>query len=196
MRAPVPSQGFVRAARDEDVDAVVAIQVAAWQAMYAPHMPADVLEELSGTEAAERFREQWRSSLHSPPTSWHHLLVATSAEPPPSEQGAPTRTVAGFAACGPAEDTDLWPGTDAEVYALHTHPDHARAGHGSRLLNAAVDHMADDGFHTAHAWVLEEPNPLLGFLQNTGWAPDGARRELDMGRPVPMVRLHVALGGH
>ncbi len=160
----------------------MAIQVAAWRAMYAPMLPAEVMEELAGDEAGERFREQWRGSLESPPTSWHRLLVST-------EQ----REVVGFTAFGPAGDPDLWPATDAELYALHVHPDHTRLGHGSRLLNAAVDHLVDDRFRSLHVWTLEEPNPLRRFIEAAGWRPDGARRELDVGVRIPMLRFHAAI---
>lgn len=158
------------------------IQVAAWQSMYADVLPPAVLAELAGAEAGERFREQWRGSLESPPTSWHRLLVSTER-----------RTVVGFAALGPAGDPDRWPATDAEVYALHVDPDHIRLGHGSRLLNAAVDHLTDDGFRTVHVWTLEAPNPLRSFIEATGWSPDGARRELDVGERVAMIRFHAAI---
>ncbi|MFD0773923.1 GNAT family N-acetyltransferase [Streptomonospora algeriensis] len=177
------TERFVRSAREADIDTVVDVQVAAWQAMYGPLLPEPVLREIGSDEAAARFREQWQASLANPPTSRHRLLVATDR-----------RAVVGFAALGPATDDDCWPATDAEVYALHVHPDHARRGHGSRLLNAAVDHLVDDGFHAALLWVLEQDNPLRTFAEAAGWRPDGATRELDPGTPLPMVRLHASIG--
>ncbi|RCV52180.1 GNAT family N-acetyltransferase [Marinitenerispora sediminis] len=178
------TQRFVRSARGEDVETVVAIQVAAWRDLYGDLLPAPVLAELTGEEAGARFREQWHTAVERPPSSRHRLLVATD-----------DRAVVGFAAVGPAEDPDRWPGTDAEIYALHVHRDHVGRGHGSRLLNAAVDHLLEDGFRTVHVWVLEAGNPLRAFVEAAGWRPDGARRELDLGVPVPMVRLHAAIGG-
>lgn len=175
-------QRFVRSARLEDIDTIVAIQVAAWRSMYADVLPDEVMAEMAGAEAQERFREQWHGSLQSPPTSWHRLLVSTER-----------RTVVGFAALGPAGDPDRWPATDAEIYALHVGTDHVRLGHGSRLLNACVDHLTDDGFHAVHMWTLEAPNPLRAFIEAAGWIPDGARRELDVGEPVPLVRFHASI---
>ncbi|MFC7329563.1 GNAT family N-acetyltransferase [Marinactinospora rubrisoli] len=177
------TQRFVRSARGEDVETVVAIQVAAWRELYGELLPEPVLAELSGDEARARFREQWQSSIERPPTSRHRLLVATD-----------DRAVVGFVAIGPAEDPDRWPGTDAEIYALHVHADHVRRGHGSRLLNAAVDHLVEDGFRTVHVWTPEADNPLRAFAEAAGWRPDGARREIDLGRRIPMVRLHAAIG--
>jgi ribosomal protein S18 acetylase RimI-like enzyme len=180
----VSTDRFVRSARAEDVEAVVGVQVAAWAAVYGDRLPAGALAEMTGAEARERFAAQWRAAVEHPPSSRHRVLVATEE-----------RAVAGFAAVAPAGDPDLWPGTDAEILALHVLPDRARRGHGSRLLNAVVDHLVDDGFRTAVVWVAESDDPLRPFLEATGWRADGARRELDLGRPLPMVRLHAAIAG-
>ena len=105
-----------------------------------------------------------------------------------------TRLMAGFASFGPATDPDRWPATDGELYELCVAQDQAGRGHGSRLLNAAATTMAEDGFGTVSAWVLEQDADAWQFLESAGWAPDGARRELDMGTAVPAIRLHAALG--
>ena len=89
---------------------------------------------------------------------------------------------------------EVWPATDAELYVLCVEPGHTGHGHGSRLLNAAAATLAEDGFGTACAWVLEQDTTARRFLESSGWAPDGPRRALDMGDPVPTIRLHTALG--
>ncbi|MFC4560791.1 GNAT family N-acetyltransferase [Nocardiopsis mangrovi] len=177
------TQRFVRSARHEDIDAVVDIQVAAWESMYGGLLPDAVRAELAGAEARSRFAAQWGAAVAAPPSPKHRLLVATDAD-----------RVAGFAAIAPAQDPDSGPG-DAEVIALHVDPAQVRRGHGSRLLNASVDHLVDDGFSAAHLWVLEAANPLRAFAESAGWRADGARRELDLGSPLPMARLHAAIGG-
>jgi ribosomal protein S18 acetylase RimI-like enzyme len=182
----VSSARFVRPARTADVNTVVDIQVASWRAVYGALLPDEVSEALGGGEARERFREQWTAALESPPTSRHRLVVAT-------DEVEGVRTVAGFAAFGPAGDPDLWPATDAEVFALHVDPARVRQGHGSRLVNACVDHLAEEGFTTLHVWVPEADNALRAFFEASGWRADGARREIDMGRLLPMVRLHAAI---
>ncbi len=96
-------------------------------------------------------------------------------------------------AFGPATDPDLWPATDAELYELCVDPGQTGRGHGSRLLNAVADTVADDGFHTLCAWALESDTTRRGFLASAGWTPDGARRQLDMGAPVTELRLHAAV---
>ncbi len=178
---------FVRPARPADVDTVVDVQVASWKEVYGALLPEAVVAEIGGGEARKGFHAQWSAALESPPTSRHRLVVAT-------DENDGVRTVVGFAAFGPAGDPDLWPATDAEVFALHVDPSLARRGHGGRLLNATVDHLVEDGFTTVHVWVPEAGNALRSFYESSGWAPDGARREIDLGSALPMVRLHAGIG--
>jgi GNAT superfamily N-acetyltransferase len=104
------------------------------------------------------------------------------------------RRVVGFAAFGPSGDADRWAGTDAELYELAVTDGETGRGHGSRLLNAVAATLAEDGFGTVSGWVLERDERARRFLAGAGWAADGVRRTLDMGRvAVPMIRLHAAL---
>jgi ribosomal protein S18 acetylase RimI-like enzyme len=186
-RPPVSAENFVRDARPPDAGAITRIQVARWRAGYAGLVPEDVLAELTSAEAERRWQEHWAQSLAGPPTSRHRVLVAVAGG------NGGTRLVAGFASFGPASDPDRWPATDAELYELCVAQDQAGRGHGSRLLNAAAATLAEDGFGTVGAWVLERDVAARRFLESAGWAVDGARQELDMGTRVPVIRLHAAL---
>ena len=70
-------------------------------------------------------------------------------------------------------------------------------GHGSRLLQAAVDTMQADRFTRAVTWRSPTDDELRTFLTGAGWAADTAHRELDLdgtgATPVKQVRLHTAL---
>jgi ribosomal protein S18 acetylase RimI-like enzyme len=184
---PVSAENFVRDARPSDAGAIARIQVDRWRVGYAGLVPADVLVELTSGEAEGRWREHWAGSLAGPPSSRHRVLVAVGAG------GGGARVVAGFASFGPATDPDRWPATDGELYELCVAQDQAGRGHGSRLLNAAAATLAEDGFGTVSAWVLERDAGARRFLESAGWAPDGARKALDMGTAVPAIRLHAAL---
>jgi GNAT superfamily N-acetyltransferase len=189
------SHGFVRAARASDAADLARVQVASWRSAYVGVVPQDVLAELTSTEAEALWRDRWHEAITKPPTSRHRVLVAVEESAPES---ADERTVAGFAAAGPATDEDRWPATDAELYELRVPPEMTGHGHGSRLLNAVADTLADDGFVTLSTWVLEPDGALQRTLEDVGWAADGARRELDMGvpgagGPVPLIRLHTTI---
>jgi len=183
--------GFVREARPSDAPALARVQVASWQATLGGLVPAEVLAELSSATAVSQFEEQWHTSVASPPTSRHRVLVAYLS---PGPGAAPdSGSVVGFASMGPATDEDRWPGTDGEMYEFHLLPSHADGGHGGRLLHAVADTLSSDSFTTACAWVLAADAGRLDFLKGAGWAPDGTQGNLDMGVKVPLVRLHTQL---
>jgi GNAT superfamily N-acetyltransferase len=188
--------GFVRPARAGDADDLTRVQVASWGCGLAAVVPADLLAELTGEEASALWRERWREAITSPPTSRHRVLVAVAdtaaGESGPAASRA-AREVVGLVSAGPATDADRWPGTDAEIYEFRVRPDRTGQGHGSRLLQAAADTLAGDGFRTASTWILEADQDVRRFLESAGWAADGARGELEVGVTVPVVRLHTRI---
>jgi GNAT superfamily N-acetyltransferase len=177
--------GFVRPARAGDAEGLVRVQVASWRCGYAGIVPDDLLVELTGDSARAVWLDRWGEAITNPPTSRHRVLVAVS--------DTPAREVVGFASAGPATDADRWPGTDGELYELRVAPDRTGQGHGGRLLHAAADTLAEDGFHTLSIWALAADSVLRRFLESAGWAPDGAQGELDVGTSVPVVRLHTRI---
>jgi GNAT superfamily N-acetyltransferase len=183
--SPDVTGGFVRPARAGDADSLVRVQVASWRCGYAGIVPGDLLASLTGEEAQGVWRDRWREAITNPPTSRHRVLVAVSGTPP--------REVVGFVSAGPATDADRWPGTDGQLYELRVAPESTGQGHGGRLLHAAADTLVEDGFHTVSIWALAGDEALRHFLESAGWAPDGARGELDVGTSIPVVRLHTRI---
>jgi ribosomal protein S18 acetylase RimI-like enzyme len=181
--------GFVRPARDADAASLARVQVASWRCGYAGIVPEALLASLTGKEAEAAWRDRWREAITNPPTSRHRVLVAVE-----QAKGSAPRPVVGFVSVGPATDADRWPGTDGDIYELRVAPERAGHGHDSRLMQAAVDTLAEDGFRTASMWVLAADPVLREFLESAGWAADGARGELDVGTSVPVLRLHTAIG--
>ncbi|MBB2912262.1 GNAT superfamily N-acetyltransferase [Streptosporangium becharense] len=193
----------VRAARHEDVAAVTSTQIRAWRYGYRDFLPEGPLDQMTGPAAERMWRLQWEDAITSPPSSRHRVLVAveqvvldTDAFPAlgpggieamAAMQGA--EKVVGLASHAPAEDPDLDPTTTGEMLTFLIDPDHVRRGHGSRLLNATVDYLREDGYRTVVTWAFADNYPLLGFLESAGWGDDGAERVIDMGRTVRMVRL-------
>jgi GNAT superfamily N-acetyltransferase len=83
---------------------------------------------------------------------------------------------------------------DGELSELTLDPDERGKGHGSRLLQAAVDTMRADRFTRAVSWAMVGDDALRAFLTEAGWAPDTAHRELALDQDgetrVKQVRLH------
>lgn len=162
---------------------MAAVQVAAWRASYAGVLPAEVLDTL----AADDIAATWRHALTRPPDARNRALVALDHA-----------SVRGFTTTGPGTDPDLDPIAVGELGELVVDPGHRRAGHGSRLLHAAVDTLRADRFVRAVTWVPAAADDLRAFLTGTGWAADGAHRTLDLTGDgtvvVKQVRLHTSLG--
>lgn len=164
--AHAPSTGRVadasaRIARPSDAPAVGMVQAAVWRAAYADVLPRDVLERFDGPS----FARVWRDSLNTPPSPRHVLLVGCAGD-----------QVVGFAAVGPSADADATD-TSGEVLAFGVHPDARRSGHGSRLLNAAVDTLRGKGFDTISTWILAKDEATRAFLTAAGLSPDSAFRD-------------------
>jgi GNAT superfamily N-acetyltransferase len=170
----------VRVGRTSDAPAVGLVQALVWREVYAGVVPDDVLSQFE----PRAFTSAWRSSLEQPPSPDHLLLVACAGE-----------QVVGFAAVGPSPDPDG--GDAAELLVLAVHPEARRQGHGSRLLNAAVDTARGRGRQVLSAWVLAEAEDVRGFLGAAGLVADGARRERVVspeGATAREVRLGATLG--
>ena len=172
----------MRPARAADAESLARVQVASWRRVFGGIVPQALLAELTGDEAMGLWRDRWREAITKPPTSRHHVLAAVAS-----------REVVGFVSAGPATDADRWPGTDGELYELRVAPERTGHGHGSRLLHAAADTLAQEGFHTLCTWAPVADTALRGFLESSGWAADGARGELDVGTSVQVVRLHTTI---
>jgi GNAT superfamily N-acetyltransferase len=178
---PTPDAG-VRAARAGDTDALGEVHARAWQASYGELLP----DRASAALAPASLAASWRQAVTEPPSAAHRVLVATSGE-----------AVVGFAALAPTSDSDSDADSQAELLVLIVDPDHLHQGHGSRLLNAAADTLRDTGFTMLRVWVPEADGARLAFLQEAGFAVDGAARLLDAAgdgtATVREVRLSAAL---
>ncbi len=170
-----------RIAWADDAPALARLQQRARARDLAALLPAEALE--SDLEAAET---AWRQVLSRPADARIRVLVALERN-----------RVVGFAITSPATDPDTDPVVDAELMELTVDPDERGLGHGSRLLQAAVDTMAADRFRRTVLWAIATDEALRGFLGSAGWAPDTAHRELDLDgtgeTTIKQVRLHASI---
>ncbi|MGH3357929.1 MAG: GNAT family N-acetyltransferase [Nocardioidaceae bacterium] len=172
----------VRVAWADDAPAIARCQVAAWRELYAELLPAEILDSLD----ADEFARKWATSMDKPGDARNRVLVALERA-----------TVRGFAVTAPSTDPDADPVADGEIAEFVVDVDARAQGHGSRLVQACTDTMRADRFTRATWWVATTNDPLRSFVESTGWAPDGAHRELDLdgsgATTVKQVRLHTAL---
>jgi GNAT superfamily N-acetyltransferase len=158
-RGPV-ADASVRVARVSDAPAVGLVQAVVYREAYAGTLPDEVVAQFE----PRAFTNAWRASLTTAPSRDHLLLVACAGE-----------QVVGLAAVGPSTDPD---GQEAaELLVLAVHPEARRQGHGSRLLNAAVDTARGRDRHVLSTWVLAGDDRTRAFLTAAGLETDGAHRE-------------------
>ena len=171
----------VRIAWADDAPAIAEVQLRAWRETYAGVVPPEALPDDVEAAAAA-----WHASLSKPRDARNRVLVALERN-----------TVVGFAITSPASDPDCDPVADGELSELNVDPAKRGLGHGSRLLQAAVDTMQADHFTRAVLWAMASDDVLRTFLTDAGWAPDQAHRELDLDGTgttlVKQVRLHTAI---
>jgi GNAT superfamily N-acetyltransferase len=168
----------VRIAWADDAVAIAELQLRTWRDVYAGVVPAEAMP--TDVDAAA---QAWRTALSKPKDARNRVLVALERN-----------RVVGFAITAPATDPDCDPLQDAELMEFTVDPGERGKGHGSRLLQAAVDTMLADRFTRAVLWAITSDDALRGFLTEAGWAPDTAHRELDLDGEgttlVKQVRLH------
>lgn len=173
----------VRVAWADDAPAIADLQVRAWPELYAGLVPASSLPH----DPAE-LAPVWQAALARPADARNRVLVALERN-----------RVVGFVLTSPAGDPDCDPVSDGELAELTLDPAERGKGHGSRLLQAAVDTLRADRFVRVVTWVSAGDDSLRRFLTDAGWAPDGAHRELALGAEedvhLKQVRLHTDIGG-
>ena len=170
----------VRIAWSDDAEAIAAIQARAWAASYAGLVPA------AGDLRQSDFAQLWRDALGHPADARHRALVALERN-----------RIVGFAITTPATDPDCDPVTDGELMEFTIDAEERGKGHGSRLLQAAVDTLVADRFTRAVIWLVADDDEVRTFLTEAGWGPDSAHRTLDLdgsgSTQVRQVRLHTTL---
>ena len=167
-----------RLAWPDDAAAIVRVQLASWREN--PLIPFDDLEAVDPSELTE----QWVSAISRPNDARMRVLVALERA-----------DLRGFALVHPSFDPDSDRVADGEVGEFVVASEHQRAGHGSRLLQAAMDTLAADKFTRAVWWVDATDDVLRAFVTESGWEADGAHRELgsETGATIKQVRLHTSL---
>src|SRR3954463_2283821 len=137
----------VRIAWADDAEAIAGIQARAWATSDAGLVPA------AGDLRAADFTQVWRDALTRPAAARHRALVALERN-----------RVVGFPITTPATDPDCDPITDGELMEFTIDARERGLGHGSRLLQAAVDTMVADRFTRAVTWLVADDDDLRTFL--------------------------------
>lgn len=176
----------VRLALPTESGDIAALQRRSWDLDQSP----ELREWLLNSADLAELTELWHRSITRPPDARCRVLVATSG----TENNAPDQLV-GYATTQPGDDPDSDSAADGEIAEWMIDSSARHSGHGSRLLNAAVDTLRADGFTRATMWVQTVDDVRRRLLVDSGWAPDGGHREIGPSEDltVKQVRLHCSV---
>lgn len=160
---------IIRDATVDDAHGIAVAHARSWQVGYAGLVPDRVLDAIDVAQWATQ-RAEWLRDLAP-----RICLVAEVAG-----------QVRGFVFAG-TDRGGAGPGI-AEVYAIYVHPDHWGGGAGRRLLTAAMQRLADQGFTEARLWVLRDNVRSRRFYERNSFTFDGTEEPWSP-RDAPEVSL-------
>jgi ribosomal protein S18 acetylase RimI-like enzyme len=157
----------IRRASINDANGIACVNVDTWRTAYHGILPDELLANLS----YDGVRDKWENYLHN---TEHAVYVAEDD----------TKSVVGFASCGPDRDND--PVYRGEVYALYVLQKMQRQGIGKRLMQSAIRGLTSRGFSSMIVWVLAD-NPSRRFYELLGGEHVQTRDISRGGRPLKEV---------
>lgn len=168
----------IRLATVVDVPALAKVHVEAWQAAYRGVVPDSFLEQITVSKREASFREFL--SKDSPEATY----VAEESE-----------EMVGFLTVGPCRDADVDENRTGEIWGIYIAPKHWRRGIGKRLAAKAQEILECRGYTETTLWVLEKNELARTFYEAVEFRPDGASKELNLGKPVKAIRYRKPLVG-
>jgi L-amino acid N-acyltransferase YncA len=147
----------IRAAREQDTQAIAHLYVDTWRTTYAGLLPDHVLIGMK----PERLMFFFARALK------HHSEIILVCEDD-------TSTIVAMGSAG--ANRDRGSKFAGEVYTLYVSPDHQNAGIGERMLARLFQSLTNDGYSSAVVWVLAL-NPSRFFYEAVGGELVGDRDE-------------------
>ena len=173
---------LIRPAREADAFALADVHIKSWQGAYTHLFPADVLDNLSLHDWAER----WKLRISENSKSSRIVRVV---------DGRSEGEIAGFSMYGPTRDPDNDPQTVGELCALYLGPNYWGSGYADALWDEAKMSLKNAGFSEATLWVLRDNFRARGFYQKAGFAYEpGTDKAFSLfGVTLPQLRCRQTL---
>jgi ribosomal protein S18 acetylase RimI-like enzyme len=166
---------IVRSARPSDADSIGAAHVRSWRQAYQGILPHRLLADLDEARSAARWL-QWIEQPDGPA-----VLVAEADS-----------VLAAFGAVGPVREPKLDAHPElrtGELYSLYADPAVFGTGAGWAVHEAAMAHLAGQGYRHAVLWVLEANAAARRFYRRQGWRDDEVGADYQhSGVSMPTVR--------
>ncbi len=182
----------IRSASAADAAQIAAVMRDSWFAAYDGIIAPALIDQATAPDGGALIRQSFRTR------PWQRMIAAVSSETQPAGNAGDAgdagdtapEGIVGYASFGPERDVlgMPWPhpltpaGSDgrvAELYALYVHPAWWSTGTGRALMDRVLAKVRAAGYACITLWVLEANARARRFYQRAGFAPDGARHELD-----------------
>ncbi len=155
----------IRFATQADAQVLGEIHAASWKAAYRGIVPDEVLQN----RTAEKRTDYFMRALAERREEDAIILVNGKA--------------AGFVCIGKCRDGDAAPCT-GEIWGIYLAPSFWRQGIGTRLIRWGMDTLQKRGYSAIVLWVLAENMAARAFYEKMGFLPDGAEKEIVLGKPL------------
>jgi ribosomal protein S18 acetylase RimI-like enzyme len=141
---------IIRPAIITDCSAIARVQVDSYLNAYAGIFPPSYFENFTYDEQAD----DWNSLIKTKDKGDVLLVAASDAA-----------TITGY--CLAKIQKDVYPGYDAEIIALHVHPEYRRQGIGRNLLLKMKEELQNKGCQSIMLWTLQR-NPIRSWYEKIG----------------------------
>lgn len=159
----------IRYAEVSDAKALGEIHSLSWREAYKGIVPDGVLEAFTPEKRAAAF--EWFVTARS-----SYIAIALS-------EGE----AAGWVCFEKCRDEGS-PASRGEVWGIYLNPKFWRRGIGAALINWAIEELRKLGYTSVALWVLEENARARAFYEKQGFVPDGARKEITIGKKLWEIR--------
>jgi len=159
---------IIRATVDMAEDAGY-VHATAWKNAYDGIVPKEFLDNFTPEKRTEAFRKILQSAEEE------HYIINMDGRP------------MGILTIGKSRDSDA--GEErGEVYGIYLLAEYWGKKYGKRLMDFAISRLKELGYSTVSLWTLEENQRARVFYEKYGFVPDGAKKELNLGKPMTVVR--------
>lgn len=78
--------------------------------------------------------------------------------------------------------------TEGEIYAIYFHPDFWGTDATHKAFQFCIGRLKELGYTKISIWVLEDNMRARKFYEKYGFAFDGAKEQIDLGKPLTVIR--------
>ena len=165
----------IRKAEMADAYNIATVHVLSWESAYRNIMPDDYLNNLSIDRRAENFK---KNIVEHKEKAW--FFVAEN-----------DGKIIGNICLGNSRDDDK--PQAGEIIAIYLLEEFWGKGYGRKMMKYAVDMLKSRGYGDIILWVLEENDRARRFYEKCGFALDGSKKEIEIGKPLIEIRYALNL---